>query len=48
LALAVLVVGEDWERSSLIGIVAALVLVVGGAFTLGRTPTVGRLLEAGR
>jgi drug/metabolite transporter (DMT)-like permease len=47
-ALAVLVVGEDWERSSLIGIVAALVLVVGGAFTLGRTPTVGRLLEAGR
>jgi drug/metabolite transporter (DMT)-like permease len=46
-ALAVLVVGEDWERSSLIGIVAALVLVVGGAFTLGRTPTVARLLEAG-
>ena len=47
LALAVLVVGEDWERSSLIGIVAALVLVVGGAFTLGRAPTVARLLEAG-
>jgi drug/metabolite transporter (DMT)-like permease len=46
-ALAVIVVGEDWERSSLIGIVAALVLVVGGAFTLGRTPTVARLIEAG-
>jgi drug/metabolite transporter (DMT)-like permease len=46
-ALAVLVVGEDWERSSAIGILAALVLVVGGAFTLGRTPTVARLLEAG-
>jgi drug/metabolite transporter (DMT)-like permease len=47
IALAVIVVGEDWERSSLIGIVAALVLVVGGAFTLGRTPTVARLIEAG-
>src|SRR3954470_9266362 len=46
-ALAVVVVGEDWERSSLFGIVAALVLVVGGAFTLGRAPTVARLLEAG-
>src|SRR3954454_592910 len=45
--LAVLVVGEDWERSSAIGILAALVLVVGGAYTLGRTPTVARLLEAG-
>src|SRR4051812_43843415 len=46
-ALAVLVVGEDWERESLAGIAAALALVVGGAFTLGRTPTVARLLEAG-
>jgi drug/metabolite transporter (DMT)-like permease len=46
-ALAVLVVGEDWDRSSALGIAAALVLVVGGAFTLGRTPTVARLLEAG-
>jgi hypothetical protein len=46
-ALAVLVVGEDWARSSVVGIVAALVLVVGGAFTLGRTPTVARVLEAG-
>jgi drug/metabolite transporter (DMT)-like permease len=46
-ALAVLVVGEDWERSSLFGIVAGLVLVVGGAIALARTPTVARLLEAG-
>jgi drug/metabolite transporter (DMT)-like permease len=46
-ALAVLVVGEDWDRSSAVGIVAALALVVGGAFTLGRTPTVARLLDAG-
>jgi drug/metabolite transporter (DMT)-like permease len=46
-ALAVLVVGEDWDRSSAIGIVAALVLVVGGAATLARTPTVARMLEAG-
>jgi drug/metabolite transporter (DMT)-like permease len=46
-ALAVLVVGEDWARSSAVGIVVALALVVGGAFTLGRTPTVARLLEAG-
>jgi drug/metabolite transporter (DMT)-like permease len=46
-ALAVLVVGEDWQRSSALGIAAALVLVVGGAFTLGRAPTVARLLEAG-
>jgi drug/metabolite transporter (DMT)-like permease len=46
-ALAVLVVGEDWDRSSAIGILAALALVVGGAYTLGRTPTVARLLEAG-
>ena len=46
-ALAVLVVGEDWDRSSAVGILAALTLVVGGAFTLGRTPTVARLLEAG-
>jgi drug/metabolite transporter (DMT)-like permease len=45
-ALAVLVVGEDWERSSVIGILVALALVVGGAFTLGRAPTVARLLEA--
>jgi drug/metabolite transporter (DMT)-like permease len=47
-ALAVLVVGEDWERSSVIGIGAALLLVVGGAVTLGRTPTVAKILEAGR
>jgi drug/metabolite transporter (DMT)-like permease len=46
-ALAVLVVGEDWERSSTIAILAALVLVAGGATTLGRTPTVARMLEAG-
>ena len=46
-ALAVLVVGEDWESSSVIGIAAALVLVVGGAFTLGRAPSVARMLEAG-
>ena len=47
-ALAVLVVGEDWERSSLVGIVAALALVAGGALALARTPTVARLLgEAG-
>ena len=47
-ALAVLVVGEDWERSSLVGILAALALVVGGALALARTPTVARLLgEAG-
>jgi drug/metabolite transporter (DMT)-like permease len=46
-ALAVLVVGEDWDRSSAVGILAALLLVVGGAFTLGRTPTVARMLEAG-
>jgi drug/metabolite transporter (DMT)-like permease len=46
-ALAVLVVGEDWERESLVGILAALALVVGGAFTLARTPTVARMLESG-
>src|SRR3954454_18252677 len=46
-ALAVLVVGEDWDRQSSLGIAAALALVVGGAATLGRTPTVARLLEAG-
>jgi drug/metabolite transporter (DMT)-like permease len=46
-ALAVLVVGEDWQRSSAIGIVAGLALVVGGALSLARTPTVARLLEAG-
>jgi drug/metabolite transporter (DMT)-like permease len=46
-ALAVLVVGEDWERSSAIAILAALALVVGGATALGRTPTVARMLEAG-
>jgi drug/metabolite transporter (DMT)-like permease len=47
-ALAVLVVGEDWERSSLIGILLALGLVVAGALALARTPTVARLLgEAG-
>jgi drug/metabolite transporter (DMT)-like permease len=46
-ALAVLVVGEDWERSSTVGIVVALALVVGGALSLARTPTVARLLEAG-
>jgi drug/metabolite transporter (DMT)-like permease len=45
-ALAVLVVGEDWERSSTIAILVALALVSGGAFTLGRTPTVARMLEA--
>jgi drug/metabolite transporter (DMT)-like permease len=45
--LAVLVVGEDWERESVVAIVAALALVVGGAFTLGRAPTVARLIEAG-
>ena len=44
-ALAVLVVGEDWERSSLAGILLALALVVGGALSLARTPTVARLLE---
>jgi drug/metabolite transporter (DMT)-like permease len=43
-ALAVLVVGEDWERSSLAGILVALALVVGGALSLARTPTVARLL----
>jgi drug/metabolite transporter (DMT)-like permease len=46
-ALAVLVVGEDWERKSLIAIAGALALVVGGAFTLARAPTVARLMEAG-
>src|SRR3954468_7274869 len=46
-ALAVLVVGEDWESKSLVAIVAALALVVGGAFTLGRAPTGARMLEAG-
>jgi drug/metabolite transporter (DMT)-like permease len=46
-ALAVLVVGEDWQRSSVVGILVALALVVGGATTLGRAPTVGRMLEAG-
>jgi drug/metabolite transporter (DMT)-like permease len=45
--LAVLVVGEDWEHTSIVGIVAALALVIGGAFTLGRAPTVARILEAG-
>jgi drug/metabolite transporter (DMT)-like permease len=44
--LAVLVVGEDWAGSSAVGIVAALALVVGGAFTLGRAPTVARMFEA--
>jgi drug/metabolite transporter (DMT)-like permease len=46
--LAVLVVGEDWERSSLAGILTGLVLVVGGALTLGRAPTVARMIEAGK
>jgi drug/metabolite transporter (DMT)-like permease len=46
-ALAVLVVGEDWERSSLAGILVALALVVGGALSLARTPTVARLLGEG-
>jgi drug/metabolite transporter (DMT)-like permease len=46
-ALAVLVVGEDWGGSSVVGILAALVLVVGGAIALGRAPTVARMLEAG-
>jgi drug/metabolite transporter (DMT)-like permease len=45
--LAVLVVGEDWQRQSAVGIVVALALVVGGAFTLGRAPTVARMIEAG-
>jgi drug/metabolite transporter (DMT)-like permease len=44
-ALAVLVVGEDWS-SSVIGILAALGLVTAGTFVLGRTPSVGRMLEA--
>ena len=47
LALAVLVVGEDWERNSLIAILLALVLVVAGALSLSRTPTVARLLGEG-
>jgi drug/metabolite transporter (DMT)-like permease len=47
-ALAVLVVGEDWDSSSTVGIVAALILVVGGTTSLARTPTVARLLEAGQ
>jgi drug/metabolite transporter (DMT)-like permease len=46
-ALAVLVVGEDWERSSLAGILVALALVVGGALSLARTQTVARLLGEG-
>jgi drug/metabolite transporter (DMT)-like permease len=46
-ALAVLVVGEDWQRSSLPGILAALALVVFGALALARTPTVARLLGEG-
>ncbi|MEA2422902.1 MAG: hypothetical protein QOF55_2001 [Thermoleophilaceae bacterium] len=46
--LAVLVVGEDWQHSSLIGIVVGLALVVGGALTLGRAPTVARMIEAGK
>jgi drug/metabolite transporter (DMT)-like permease len=46
-ALAVLVVGEDWERNSLIAIVVGLAMVVSGAISLARTPTVARLLEAG-
>jgi drug/metabolite transporter (DMT)-like permease len=46
-ALAVLVVGEDWERSSLAGILVALALVVGGALSLARAPTVARLLGEG-
>src|SRR3954470_22287009 len=46
-ALAVLVVGEDWERSSLAGILVALALVLGGALSLARTPTVARLLGEG-
>lgn len=46
-ALAVLVVGEDWERSSTVGVAAAFALVVGGAYTLGRAPTVAHMLEAG-
>lgn len=47
IALAVIVVGEDWERKSLIGILAGLTMVVGGAISLARTPTVARLMEAG-
>ncbi|MEA2440374.1 MAG: hypothetical protein QOH76_1798 [Thermoleophilaceae bacterium] len=46
-ALAVLVVGEDWEGSSAAGIVAGLALTLGGAVALARTPSVARLLEAG-
>jgi drug/metabolite transporter (DMT)-like permease len=47
IALAVIVVGEDWERRSLIGILVGLTMVVGGAISLARTPTVARLMEAG-
>jgi drug/metabolite transporter (DMT)-like permease len=47
IALAVIVVGEDWERKSLIGILSGLALVVAGAISLARTPTVARLMEAG-
>jgi drug/metabolite transporter (DMT)-like permease len=46
-ALAVLVVGEDWESQSVLAIGVALALVVGGAFTLGRAPSVARMIEAG-
>ncbi|MEA2422014.1 MAG: hypothetical protein QOF55_1113 [Thermoleophilaceae bacterium] len=46
-ALAVLVVGEDWRHGGTVGVVSGLVLVVGGAASLGRAPTVARMLEAG-
>ncbi len=46
-ALAVLVVGEDWQRSSLDRHPGALALVVGGAFSLGARAHRRALLEAG-
>jgi hypothetical protein len=46
-ALAVLVVGEDWRHGGTVGVVSGLVLVVGGAASLGHAPTVARMLEAG-
>lgn len=46
-ALAVLVVGEEWASGSVPAILAALALVVGGAVALGRAPMVARMIEAG-
>jgi drug/metabolite transporter (DMT)-like permease len=45
-ALAVVVVGEDWGASSVPGIAAALALVTAGSFALGRTPSVAKMIEA--